>query len=65
MRRLFHQVLDVHAMRLNKNERPGTMMLNHLSGIDFFPIMNVVRERKRAERVGTSGGRGYGFGGYL
>jgi hypothetical protein len=41
------------------------MMLNHLSGIDFFPIMNVVRERKRAERVGTSGGRGYGFGGYL
>ena len=65
MRRLFHQVLDVHAMRLNKYERPGTMMLNHLSGIDFFPIMNVVRERKRAERVGTSGGRGYGFGGYL
>ena len=65
MRRLFHQVLDVHAMRLNKYERPGTMMLNHLSGIDFFPIMNVVRERKRAERVGTSGGSGYGFGGYL
>jgi SpoVK/Ycf46/Vps4 family AAA+-type ATPase len=65
MRRLFHQVLDVHAMRLNKYERPGTMMLNHLSGIDFFPMMNVVRERKRAERVGTSGGRGYGFGGYL
>ena len=65
MRRLFHQVLDVHAMRLNKYERPGTMTLNHLSGIDFFLIINVVRERKRAERVGVSGGRGYGFGGYL
>ena len=65
MRRLFHQVLDVHAMRLNKYERPGTMMLNHLSGIDFYPMMNTVRERKRVDRVGPSGSRGYAFRGYL
>lgn len=65
MRRLFHQVLDVHAMRLNKYERPGTMMLNHLSGIDFYPILNVVRDRKRVERVGPGGPRGYAFRGYL
>ena len=65
MRRLFHQVLDVHAMRLNKYERPGTMMLNHLSGIDFYPMMNAVRERKQVDRVGPSGSRGYAFCGYL
>ena len=65
MRRLFHQVLDVHAIRLNKYERPGTMMLNHLSGIDFYPMMNAVRERKQVDRVGPSGSRGYAFCGYL
>ena len=65
MRRLFHQVLDVHAMRLNKYERPGTMMLNHLSGIDFYPMMKTVRDRKHVDRVGPGGSRGYAFGGYL
>jgi len=65
MRRLFHQVLDVHAMRLNKYEKPGTMMLNHLSGIDFYPMMKTVRDRKHVDRVGPSGSRGYAFRGYL
>ena len=65
MRRLFHQVLDVHAMRLNKYERPGTMMLNHLSGIDFYPMMKTVRDRKHVDRVGPGGSRGYAFRGYL
>jgi hypothetical protein len=65
MRRLFHQVLDVHAMRLNKYEKPGTMMLNNLSGVDFFPMMDAVRERKHVDRVGPSGSRGYAFRGYL
>ena len=65
MRHLFHQVLDVHAMRLNKYERPGTMMLNHLSGIDFYPMMKTVRDRKHVDRVGPGGSRGYAFRGYL
>ena len=65
MRRLFHQVLDVHAIRLNKYERPGTMMLNHLSGIDFYPMMKTVRDRKHVDRVGPGGSRGYAFRGYL
>ena len=65
MRRLFHQVLDVHAMRLNKYERPGTMMLNHLSGIDFYPMMKTVRDRKHVDRVGPGGSHGYAFRGYL
>jgi len=65
MRRLFHQVLDVHAMRLNKYEKPGTMMLNNLSGVDFFPMMDAVRERKHVDRVGPSGSRGNAFRGYL
>ena len=65
MRRLFHQVLDVHAIRLNKYERPGTMMLNHLSGVDFYPMMKTVRDRKHVDRVGPGGSRGYAFRGYL
>ena len=65
MRRLFHQVLDVHAMRLNKYERPGTMMLNHLSGVDFYPMMKTVRDRKHVDRMGPGGSRGYAFRGYL
>jgi len=41
------------------------MMLNHLSGIDFYPMMKTVRDRKHVDRVGPSGSRGYAFRGYL
>lgn len=71
MRRLFHDVLNVHAIRLSKYSRPSTTMLNHLSGLDFSPMVKAERQR-RGERGDngkrhnhSNGSRNFAYGGYL
>ncbi len=69
MRRLFNNVLDIHASRLGKYERPGKTMLSQLNGLDFFPMLTEQREQLRGNRAvygdAPRGKQGFNYGGYL
>ena len=66
VRKLFGEILDVHAMRIGRLARPGARHLRELAANDCLPLMKAVRERRRAERALEAGpARGRELAGYL
>ena len=66
VRKLFGEILDVHAMRIGRLAQPGPRHLRELAANDCLPLMKVARERRRAERAAEAGPtRGRELAGYL
>ncbi|MEY4158787.1 MAG: hypothetical protein RL743_1282 [Actinomycetota bacterium] len=66
VRKLFGEILDVHAMRIGRLAQPGPRHLRELAANDCLPLMKAVRERRRAERAAEAGpAHGRELAGYL
>jgi SpoVK/Ycf46/Vps4 family AAA+-type ATPase len=48
MRKLFSEILDVHAMRVGRLAHPGARHLRDLAPNDCLPLIKAIRERRRA-----------------
>jgi hypothetical protein len=66
VRKLFGEILDIHAIRIGRLAQPGPRHLRELAANDCLPLIKVVRERRRADRDAMREcTRGFNHAGYL